>query len=300
MSEVLKDSKTLESKKLDIHELKRKSSPFKAQNIILSLLVIYIIAQSWIDTQMSFSALLQGWEGMVGYLSGNEEIANSSYFKPSLDSSEIATYLFAMLETLEMAVIALLISVVLAVPLSWFCSRNILDIMFPQQGIFFTLLKRGLYFCATLFANICRSINEIIWALIFVSAVGLGPMAGILALAIHTTGTLAKLLSEGNENIDSGPIKALESMGIGFFKVLVYGILPQVMPHYVSMILYRFESDVRSASILGFVGAGGIGFYLFDKIRGFENGSVCTILIIIVGVVFIVDKLSAIIRKKYM
>lgn len=300
MSETLKDSKTLESKKLDIHELKRKSSPFKAQNIILSLLVLYIIAQSWIDTQMSFSALLQGWEGMIGYLSGSEEIANSSYFKPSLDSSEIATYLFAMLETLEMAVIALLISVILAVPLSWFCSRNILDIMFPQQGVFFTLLKRGLYFSATLFANICRSINEIIWALIFVSAVGLGPMAGILALAIHTTGTLAKLLSEGNENIDSGPIKALESMGIGFFKVLVYGILPQVMPHYVSMILYRFESDVRSASILGFVGAGGIGFYLFDKIRGFENSSVCTILIIIVGVVFIVDKLSAIIRKKYM
>lgn len=300
MSETLKDSKTLESKKLDIHELKRKSSPFKAQNIILSLLVLYIIAQSWIDTQMSFSALLQGWEGMIGYLSGSEEIANSSYFKPSLDSSEIATYLFAMLETLEMAVIALLISVILAVPLSWFCSRNILDIMFPQQGVFFTLLKRGLYFSATLFANICRSINEIIWALIFVSAVGLGPMAGILALAIHTTGTLAKLLSEGNENIDNGPIKALESMGIGFFKVLVYGILPQVMPHYVSMILYRFESDVRSASILGFVGAGGIGFYLFDKIRGFENSSVCTILIIIVGVVFIVDKLSAIIRKKYM
>lgn len=226
MSEILKDSKTLESKKLDIHELKKKSSPFKAQNIILSLLVIYIIAQSWIDTQMSFSALLQGWEGMVGYLSGNEEIANSSYFKPSLDSGEIATYLFAMLETLEMAAIALLISVVLAVPLSWFCSRNILDIIFLQQGIFFTLLKRGLYFCATLFANICRSINEIIWALIFVAAVGLGPMAGILALSIHTTGTLAKLLSEGNENIDNGPIKALESMGIGFFKVLVYGILP--------------------------------------------------------------------------
>lgn len=79
MSEALKDSKTLESKKLDIHELKRKSSPFKAQNIILSLLVLYIIAQSWIDTQMSFSALLQGWEGMIGYLSGSEEIANSSF-----------------------------------------------------------------------------------------------------------------------------------------------------------------------------------------------------------------------------
>lgn len=287
-------------KSLEIHELKRGSSPFKPYNIILSILVLYIIAQSWIDTQMSFSALLAGWDGMISYLSGTPDIANSSYFKPSLDSSEIQTYLFAMLETLEMAVIALLLSVILAVPLSWFCSRNILEMMFPQHGIFFELLKRVLYFSATLLANIFRSINEIIWALIFVAAVGLGPMAGILALAIHTTGTLAKLLSEGNENIDSGPIRALESMGIGFFKVLIYGVLPQTMPHYVSMILYRFESDVRSASILGFVGAGGIGFYLFDKIRAFENGSVCTILIIIVAVVFIVDKLSAIIRKKYM
>ncbi len=282
-----------------IKELKKSSSPFKPTNILLSLVVLYIIVQSWVDTQMSFSALINGWANMLSYLSGDPNVANSSYFSPSLETHEIKTYLFAMIETLQMAVIALLISVVLAVPLSWFCSRNILDIMFPQQNILFFIIKKIIYFISTFIANVCRSINEIVWALIFVSAVGLGPMAGILALAIHTAGVLAKLLSEGNENIDTGPIKALESMGVGFIKVLIYAILPQTMPHYISMILYRFESDVRSASILGFVGAGGIGFYLFDKIRGFENGSVCTILIIIVAIVFLVDKASAFIRKKY-
>ncbi len=285
--------------KMNINELKKDVSPFKAQNILITIVVLYIIAQSWVDTQMSISAIFNGWGNMVDYLSGNPDIKNSSYFPPNYQYDEIKTYLIAMLETLQMAVIALFISVIIAIPLSWFCSRNILDIMFPQQGIISTSIKKTLYLVATLFANICRSINEVIWALIFISAVGLGPMAGILALGIHTAGTLAKLLSEGNENIDNGPIMALESMGIGFIKILIYAILPQVMPHYISMILYRFESDVRSASILGFVGAGGIGFYLFDKIKSFENGSVCTILIIIISVVFIVDKISAFIRKKY-
>ncbi|CAD7289328.1 Phosphate-import permease protein PhnE [Campylobacter suis] len=96
-----------------------------------------------------------------------------------------------------------------------------------------------------------------------------------------------------------GPVKALESSGAGFIKILVYAVVPQTMPHFVSMVLYRFESDVRSASILGFVGAGGIGFYLFDKLRSFENGHVCTILILIVITVFIIDKFSALVRKRY-
>jgi phosphonate transport system permease protein len=150
-----------------------------------------------------------------------------------------------------------------------------------------------------LFANIFRSVNELVWALLFVSAVGLGPMAGILALGIHTAGVLTKLLAEGNESIDPGPVQALSSTGAGFIKILFYAVIPQTMPHFISMVLYRFESDVRSASILGFVGAGGIGFYLFDKIRGFENGDVTTIILIIVLTVWCIDKMSAYIRSKF-
>jgi phosphonate transport system permease protein len=178
-------------------------------------------------------------------------------------------------------------------------SRNILNILIPGKTPFHEFIKRTIYASATLVANIFRSINEIIWALIFVSAVGLGPMAGILALGIHTAGVLCKLLSEGNEAIDPGPVEALTTTGAGFIKVLVFAVIPQTMPHFISMALYRFESDVRSASILGFVGAGGIGFYLFDKMRAFENNDVCTIIIIIVLTVWALDKLSSVIRKRF-
>ena len=121
---------------------------------------------------------------------------------------------------------------------------------------------------------------------------GSDPVAAGVAYAI-------KLLAEGNEAIDPGPVEALTATGAGFLKILNYAVLPQTMPHFISMVLYRFESDVRSASILGFVGAGGIGFYLFDKIRAFENGDVTTIIIIIVMTVWCIDKISATVRRKF-
>lgn len=204
-----------------------------------------------------------------------------------------------MFETIEMAVVALILSVFLAFPLSLLASRNILKILLPGRARGVRLVRRSIYLTAMLLANVFRSINEIVWALLFISAIGLGPMAGILALSVHTGGVLAKLLAEGNEAIDPGPVEAIIATGASFPKIILYAVLPQTMPHFVSMVLYRFESDVRSASILGFVGAGGIGFFLFDKIRAFENGDVSTIIIIIVITVWCIDKISAGIRKKY-
>lgn len=284
---------------MSIQNLKKSSTPFKPFNFFITAIVAVIIVQSWNDTQMSFNALFNGWDYMVAYVGGNPEIEGSSYFPPNTESKAIIKYIKSIIETIEMAIIAIVISIIIAVPLSYMSSRNILEILLPGQNIFHRVIKQLIYFISTLIANIFRSINEVVWALIFVSAVGLGPMAGILALGIHTSGVLSKLLSEGNESIDMGPVKALESSGAGFIKILVYAVVPQTMPHFVSMVLYRFESDVRSASILGFVGAGGIGFYLFDKLRSFENGHVCMILILIVITVFIIDKLSALIRRRY-
>ncbi|QDF28887.1 phosphonate ABC transporter, permease protein PhnE [Halarcobacter anaerophilus] len=284
---------------MNVQELKEKSNPFSFTKSIIIIILLLIFFKSWQDTEMSISSLISGWDYMVDYLSGNPNISNSGFFPPNLNSEDLKTYVFSMLETIEMAIIALVLSVIVAVPLSYMSSRNILDILIPGKTPLHLLMKRVIYGSATLIANICRSINEIIWALIFVSAVGLGPMAGILALAVHTAGVLSKLLSEGNESIDPGPVEALATTGAGFIKVLVYAVIPQTLPHFVSMALYRFESDVRSASILGFVGAGGIGFYLFDKMRAFENGDVCSIIIVIVITVWSLDKLSAIIRKRF-
>jgi phosphonate transport system permease protein len=284
---------------MQVEELQKGSNPFKVFNMVLLAVFIYIVVQSWIDTEMSFQGLIDGWGDMVSYIQGNPEIEGSSYFPPIINKYDLTVYFWAMVETVQMAVIALLISVIIAVPLSYITSRNILEILIPGKSWFHTGLKKALYGFGTTIANIFRSVNELVWALIFVSAVGLGPMAGILALGIHTAGVLSKLLSEGNEAIDPGPVEALTNSGAGFIKILTYAVVPQTMPHFISMVLYRFESDVRSASILGFVGAGGIGFYLFDKLRGFENGHVCTILILIIVTVWLLDKLSATIRKRF-
>lgn len=284
---------------MNINELRKMSNPFSIYKAITILVFILIITKSWVDTEMNISFLIDGGKYMHEYIIGNPEIEDSGFFPPNLNSKDLINYSQAMLETIEMAIIALVLSIIVAVPLSYMCSRNILNILIPGKTPFHEFVKKMIYGSATLAANIFRSINEIIWALIFVSAVGLGPMAGILALGVHTAGVLAKLLSEGNEAIDPGPVEALTTTGAGFIKVLVFAVIPQTMPHFISMALYRFESDVRSASILGFVGAGGIGFYLFDKMRAFENNDVCTIIIIIMITVWALDKLSSVIRKRF-
>jgi phosphonate transport system permease protein len=284
---------------MNVEELKSKSNPFSLSKSLIIVVFILIVIQSWNDTQMSFASLLDGWHYMVEYISGNPNIENSGFFPPNLNQDDLLTYVWSMVETIQMAIIALILSIVVAIPLSYMSSRNILDILIPSNATLPLYTKRVIYATATLIANVFRSINEIVWALIFVSAVGLGPMAGILALGVHTAGVLSKLLSEGNESIDPGPVEALSTTGASFIKVLLYAVIPQTMPHFVSMALYRFESDVRSASILGFVGAGGIGFYLFDKMRAFENGDVCSIILIIVLTVWLLDKLSAVIRKRF-
>jgi len=283
---------------MELAVIKAKSNPFTIKNIAVVVICILISGWSWNSTEMSIPSLIEGGGNMVHYLVGNPDIQGSSYFDLNTNPSDISEYLVSIIETIQMAIIALIISVLIAVPLSVFASRNILIVFIPGDSPFKNFSRRFLYFLAMTVANIARSINEIVWALIFVSAVGLGPMAGIIALGIHTGGVLTKLLAEGNEAIDPGPVQALSATGAGFLKVLRFAVIPQVLPHFVSMVLYRFESDVRSASILGFVGAGGIGFYLFDALRGFENGTVATILIMVVVTVWTIDKFSAYIREK--
>ncbi|BCO10399.1 phosphonate transporter PhnE [Desulfolithobacter dissulfuricans] len=284
---------------LAVSRLKRSSTPFRWQTFFVAAILAAVFLTSWFDTGMSIGSLLGGAGFMRDYLVGNPEISGSAFFPPTLILSDIRVYVMAMIETLEMAVVALFFSILVAVPLSLFASRNILRILLPGHSLITRTLRTGIYLAASLVANVFRSINEIVWALFFVSAVGLGPMAGILALAVHTAGVLCKLLAEGNEAIDPGPVEALSATGAGFLKIITFAVVPQTMPHFISMVLYRFESDVRSASILGFVGAGGIGFYLFDKVRSFENGDVTTIIIIIVVTVWLIDKLSAYIREKF-
>jgi len=136
-------------------------------------------------------------------------------------------------------------------------------------------------------------------ALIFVAVIGLGPYAGILALWIHTFGVLGKVFSEQIEAIESGQVEALTSTGANPVQTIVFSVMPQVLPGLVSYTLLRFESNVRSAAILGFVGAGGIGFLIFDKLNGYLFREVCTMMIIIIMTVGVIDHFCGKIRMRF-
>jgi phosphonate transport system permease protein len=283
---------------MQLEEIKKRTNPFSVYNIVIVCVFVALLTWSWEATEMSIKALIEGWQNMFIYVRGNPSIEGSGFFPPAVNLYSINKYLLSMMETVQMAFIALVISVIIAFPLAFFASRNTLDIIMPGKSVFGMIVKKALYASTRFLANLSRSINELVWALIFVSAVGLGPMAGILALGIHTSGVLIKLFSEGIEAIDSEPVNALAATGANFIKVIRFAVVPQIMPFFVSMTLYRFESDVRSATILGFTGAGGIGVYLYDKLRGYDNPHVTTILIVIVITVALVDRISAIIRKR--
>ena len=142
-----------------------------------------------------------------------------------------------------------------------------------------------------------RAINEIVFAMLFVVAVGLGPFAGVLALWIHTTGILAKLFSEAVEAIDPSPVEGIRATGASRLEEVIFGVIPQVLPLWISYSLYRFESNVRSATVLGIVGAGGIGMILWEVIRSFQYAETAAIVIIIVISVSMLDMISQRLRK---
>jgi phosphonate transport system permease protein len=146
--------------------------------------------------------------------------------------------------------------------------------------------------------NLLRSISELIWAVFFVAAVGLGPFPGALALGVNFGGILGRLYAEALENIDPGPVEALEATGASRLQVIAYAMLPQALPQFVTFNLYWFEVGVRSATVLGMVGAGGIGFELVTTIRLFEWRETGVVLLLILAMVTIIDMASTWIRSK--
>lgn len=236
-------------------------------------LVLLVLAASWQGAEMRPLELLRDSGNMVTYA--------AEFFPPKFGQWQ--SYLTEMLVTLQIAVWGTALAVASAVPLSLLASANIVPWWVYQP------VRRVL--------DSCRAINEMVFAMLFVVAVGLGPFAGVLALWIHTTGTLAKLFSEAVEAIDPQPVEGIRSTGASALHEIVYGVIPQVMPLWISYTLYRFEANVRSASVVGMVGAGGIGVVLWEIIRGFQYGETTAVLLIIIVTVSLIDVLSARIRK---
>jgi phosphonate transport system permease protein len=145
--------------------------------------------------------------------------------------------------------------------------------------------------------DICRAIHELAFAMLFISAVGLGPFAGVLALFVHTLGILAKLFAEAVEAIDPRPVEGIRATGAHALEEIAYGVIPQVLPLWLSFALYRFESNVRSASVVGLVGAGGIGLVTYETLRGFQLQQACAVLMVIFAAVILIDAASQWLRR---
>jgi phosphonate transport system permease protein len=161
-----------------------------------------------------------------------------------------------------------------------------------------TVVSQPIFYPARALLNFFRSIDTMVYALFFVAAVGLGPFPGVLAVVTYTTMTLAKLYSEAIEGIDQGPVDAVAATGAGRLQVLRFGILPQVVPLFASYVLYRLETNIRAATILGFVGAGGIGFYIQTYLRMINYPAAAAVLLVLVVMIMGVDFASSRLRAR--
>ena len=214
---------------------------------------------------------------------GNIATLARDFFPP--DFSRWRDYVGEMVLTVQIAVWGTGLAVLCAVPFGLMCAGNVSPWWVAQP-------TRRLM-------DLFRSINELVFAMLFVVAVGLGPFAGVLALWVHTTGILAKLFAEAVEAIDPHPVEGVRATGARGIEEIAFGVIPQVMPSWISFSLYRFESNVRSASVIGLVGAGGIGQVLWEIIRAFEFRQTCAIMLIIVVAVSLIDSASQALRRAF-
>jgi phosphonate transport system permease protein len=194
------------------------------------------------------------------------------------------TVVGATLETVQMALAGTFLALLVAFPAGFLAARNTT----PHPLIYHSVR-------ATL--NFLRTIPDLALGLLFVAAVGLGAFAGTLALAIHTATVLGKLLSESVENIDEGVVEAIRATGAGYVQILSFAVLPQVLPDLISFTLYRLETNIRAASVLGLIGAGGIGYLMNTSFRTFQYQEAAAIVLVLIALVMLVDYLSSRLRR---
>jgi phosphonate transport system permease protein len=256
---------------------------------------VLLTAWSYLATGFSLQALLgaEGRAQMAAYV--------GKLFPPDLSRPVLRDTLVGALETFAISFLGTVLAVGIALALVFFSSRNLM-----YSGTLFDLerergavrwVRRGAYLAAKATLNVLRTVPHLVWALILVFAVGIGPYPGMLALGIHTGGILGRLFGEVLEDVDPRPIEALQATGASRLQILLYGIFPQVLPQFVAYTLYRWEVNIREATILGFVGAGGLGQRLHIAISLFLEHKLLTYILAIYLIVTVVDFLSAQLRR---
>ncbi len=253
----------------------------------VTLLVLGVYALSFWQTGTNPKALIEGLPQMGEFIwkmvPPNFIDWQAPYFYNV--ESDLPGIFDKAVQTVQMAVMGTVFAVIGGLMLSFIAARNINPNPFVYQAARFT--------CDAL-----RGISELVWALLFVAMVGLGPFAGVLALTVHSIGALGKYFSEAIETIDAEVIESVQSSGAGRVQVYAHGVFPELRPLFMSYILYYFEHNLRQATVLGVVGAGGIGLELLLSIQYFNFDKVLTVVMVMLAMVIATDRLSGVIRKR--
>jgi phosphonate transport system permease protein len=240
----------------------------------LGLAALAVFVWSAHATEVSMGRLVEGLPYMADFI--------RRMVPP--DFSVIGHALRGAIQTLEIAIAGTVAAAILALPMGFAVARN--------------ASPAWLFYAARALLNAVRAVDTLVYALFFVAAVGLGPFPGVLAVVVYTATVLAKLYSEAIESIEPGPVEAVKATGATRLQVLRWGVLPQLLPQFLSFVLYRFETNIRAAAILGFVGAGGIGFYIQTYLRMLNYPAASTVLLVLVALVMLVDFSSSKLRAR--
>jgi phosphonate transport system permease protein len=249
---------------------------WKRKTLQATALLAIVLLAAWYVNILNFELLANGLPA-IGTLAGES-------FPP--DFTNLANWFAPLLDTLAMSIAGTAIAVLFSVPLAFLAARNT-----APHGVIFQL--------ARILLNALRSVPELIMGIIFVAAVGFGALPGVLALALHSIGMVGKFFAEAIEHVDEAPVEAARAAGASPMQVLYHAILPQVMPQFADVAIYRWEYNFRASTIMGMVGAGGIGFELMGSLRIMQYQEVFAILLVILIMVTLVDALSGLLRKKF-
>lgn len=261
-----------------LEAIEREHAGFSLRNLkhwALAIVLAAFFVGSWRLAQVDLERLVNGLPRLGHWL--------AMAWPPKLD--ELPVFLLRTGETIAMAAIGTAAATLLAIPMAILASRNITP--FPR-----------LYLPARWFLNALRGIDSFVFALLFVASVGLGPFAGVLGIALHTWGSAAKFIADYIENANLGPMHAVETTGASRPVTVTYALLPDVLPITLTTTLYLFEFNVRASTVLGVVGAGGIGQELKNSMDLLDFGRLSTIILVILVVVTAIDQLAAWLRKR--
>ncbi|MFC3285430.1 phosphonate ABC transporter, permease protein PhnE [Litchfieldella rifensis] len=256
---------------------KWKKPPFIVNPVIrYGLLAAAVVYFYW-----AFSTLPFDWERISEGLPRAARIFGGG-FPPSFERAGLL--LTGFKESFQIAILATLLGVMLSIPFAIMAARNI--------------APKPIYFLGRAVIIVSRSFHPVIVAILFVKAVGFGPLAGILTLTIYSIGFVGKLLAEEIEEIDWGQVEAVRATGAGYFATLVYSVFPQILPRQVGLSMYQLDSNLRASAVVGIVGAGGIGATLMNAFGRYDYDFAFAILLVIIGVILVSEGVSGWVRKK--